>query len=216
MDPVDPATTAPRASGPGAVARAPAPASALPARGTGPVRGVDRMRAAGRTTRRVLRNRGDVLLVISVGGALGSLARWGAGQALAPVGAGFPLGTVVVNVTGCLLIGALTVAVMEVWPPSRYLRPFLGTGFLGGYTTFSAAMLDMRDLIVGGPVSEAGAYLAVTLIGGLVAVWLGVVGTRAAVLGARRVRARRRGARTSARGAPRGPAAEPEYHRRPS
>jgi fluoride exporter len=137
----------------------------------------------------VLRGRAGVLAVISVGGALGSLARWGM-SLVVPVGiGGFPWSTVVVNVTGALLIGVLVVLVLDVAPPSRLLRPFLGTGVLGGYTTFSTAMLDLRALLVDGRSSAAAAYLGLSLVLGLLAVWGGMIGTRA-VLGV--VRRRRR------------------------
>lgn len=189
-------------------ARGGSPQGAGTARGVERVRVVGRVRVAGRVIRRVLRTRGDILTVISAGGALGSLGRWGVGEVL-PGGPGvFPWPTFVVNVTGGLLIGVLMVVALEVWPPSRYLRPFLGTGVLGGYTTYSATMLDTRNLIVDGPVSLAGIYLGLTLLAGLMAVWLGVVGSRTLILLARRARARRTG-----RGAGR---TDPDLHRRTS
>jgi CrcB protein len=136
----------------------------------------------------VLRQRGDVLAVIAVGGALGSLARWGLAQALPHPGATFPWATFAANVSGCLLLGVLMVGVLEVWPPSRYVRPFLGVGVLGGYTTFSTYMLDARGLLVAGRTALAGQYLFGTLAAGLAAVWLGVALARLAVRGATRSR----------------------------
>lgn len=174
-------------------------------RGAGTARGVERVRVAGRATRRVLRTRWDILTVISAGGVLGSLGRWGVGQVLPGGPGGFPWPTFAVNITGGLLIGALMVVALEVWPPSRYLRPFLGTGVLGGYTTYSATMLDTRNLIVDGPVSLAGIYLGLTLLAGLVAVWFGVVGSRTLISLARRARAGRGAGRT-----------DPDLHRRAS
>jgi CrcB protein len=129
--------------------------------------------------RRVLRDRWDVLLVISAGGVTGSLARWGAAQALPHRADRFPWATALVNVSGCLLIGVLLVLVLQVWPPSRYARPFLGTGVLGGYTTFSTAMLDVHGLLVAGRPGVALAYLGGSVLTGLLAVELGAALARA-------------------------------------
>ena len=74
----------------------------------------------------VLRSRWDVLLFISAGGALGSLARWGVGELLPWSGDEFPWATFVENISGCLALGVLMVFLLDVWPPHRYLRPFLG------------------------------------------------------------------------------------------
>ncbi|MCK9823516.1 CrcB family protein [Nocardioides cavernae] len=136
----------------------------------------------------VLRSHADVLAVIAAGGALGSVARWAVGEALPADSHGFPWSTFVENCTGAFALGALMVLVLDVWPPHRYLRPFLGVGVLGGYTTFSTYMLDARGLLAAGHEVTAFAYLAGTLLVGLLAVWLGIVGARATVAGARRRR----------------------------
>jgi len=117
----------------------------------------------------------DVPLVVAAGGALGSLARWGAGRLLLWSGEGFPWATFAVNLSGGFALGLLMVFLLEVWPPHRYLRPFLGVGLLGGYTTFSTFMLESRDLLATGRAATAFGYLAATLLAGLAAVWLGVV-----------------------------------------
>jgi CrcB protein len=128
-----------------------------------------------------LLSRWDVLLVIAVGGALGSLARWGVGELVPWSGTGFPWGTFAANVSGSFALGVLMVLLLEVWPPRRYLRPFLGVGVLGGYTTFSTAMLEGRDLLAGGHAVTAAFYLAASLAVGLAAVALGIVLARLAV-----------------------------------
>jgi CrcB protein len=138
----------------------------------------------------VLRSRWDVLLVISAGGALGSLARWGVGELVPWSGDGFPWATFVENVSGGFALGVLMVFLLDVWPPRRYLRPFLGVGVLGGYTTFSTYMLEARDLLVGGEPAVAFTYLAGSLVAGLTAVWLGIALARAAA-GETRPRRRR-------------------------
>jgi CrcB protein len=146
----------------------------------------------------------DVLVVIAAGGALGSLARWAVGEALPSGPEGFPWSTFVENCTGAFALGALMVLVLDVWPPRRYLRPFLGVGVLGGYTTFSTYMLDARGLLATGLEATAFAYLAGTLLVGLLAVWLGIVAARAAVAGARRHR------RSATRDHPRALSTDPE------
>ena len=122
----------------------------------------------------------DVLAVIALGGALGSLARWGVGR-LVPHDTGqLPWSTLVENVSGAFVLGVLMVLLLEVWPPSRLVRPFLGVGVLGGFTTFSTYMLDTQDLLRAGRPGTAMAYLFATLLLGLLASWAGVGLTRAA------------------------------------
>lgn len=149
------------------------------------------MTSADRRPRVALRSRGDVLLVIAAGGALGSLARWGVGEVLPWSGDGFPWATFVENLSGGFLLGVLMIFVLDVWAPRRYLRPFLGVGLLGGYTTFSTYMLEAHDLIAAGRPAVALVYLFATLLAGLLAVWLGIGSARFAVRLARR-RGRRR------------------------
>jgi CrcB protein len=135
-----------------------------------------------------VRGRSDILAVIAAGGALGALARWGLAVAVPRPPGGFPWATFTANVTGCLLIGLLMVFVVEVWPPRRLLRPFLGVGVLGGYTTFSAYALDALRLATEGHLALAGAYLLASIVAGLVAVWLAVVVARALATRAVRLR----------------------------
>jgi CrcB protein len=132
-------------------------------------------------TRGGSRERWDVLVVIGAGGSLGAAARWGVAQALTPTEGGFPLATFSVNVAGCLLLGVLMVLVADRWPPSRYRRPFLGVGVLGGFTTFSTFEVEARDLVAGGHGLVAAAYVLASLVAGLLAVALGVAVTRRAV-----------------------------------
>ncbi|KAA0909358.1 fluoride efflux transporter FluC, partial [Streptomyces apricus] len=100
-------------------------------------------------------------------------------------GGGFPWTTFWVNVTGCFLIGVLMVLVTEVRTPHRLVRPFLGTGVLGGFTTFSTYAVDIERLLDAGRPRTAFAYLAATLLAALAVVWAAVALTRAC---ARRVR----------------------------
>jgi fluoride exporter len=119
-----------------------------------------------------------VLGAISVGGGLGSVSRYLAGQAVPASPGAFPWATFSVNVSGCLALGALLVFVLEVWPPRRYVRPFWGIGFLGGFTTFSTYTAELRDLLSREAFAVAGGYAAGGLVIGLAATWLGFVGAR--------------------------------------
>ncbi|MBM2618135.1 CrcB family protein [Actinoplanes sp. LDG1-06] len=112
---------------------------------------------------------GRTIGAISAGGVLGALARYALNVALQHEPGGFPWATWLINISGCFLIGALVAWIARFRPQQRYLRPFLGTGFLGGYTTFSTAMTD----VLGSPAVVALVYFATTVIGALLAVWAG-------------------------------------------
>lgn len=124
------------------------------------------------------RSHGRVLLVVAIGGGIGALARYGIGLLLPTTPGQFPYGTFAINVLGCALIGVLMVLISEVYPSSRLLRPFLGTGILGGFTTFSTYTNEFRALLRPGTVPLALAYLAGTLICALLAVSLATWLTR--------------------------------------
>lgn len=124
--------------------------------------------------RELLRGNLDVVAVIALGGAIGGGARWLLGQAIPHGSEDFPWSTFIENVSGCLLLGALLVLVTEVWAPSRYVRPFLGVGVLGGYTTFSTYAADIHELLRVGQGPLALVYLFGTLAVGLLAAWLGM------------------------------------------
>jgi CrcB protein len=127
----------------------------------------------------VVVDRWDVLVVISLGGALGSLARWGTSAAWPTTDAAVPWATVGVNVLGSALLGLLMVLVRRRGREGRYVRPFLGVGVLGGYTTFSTYALDVHDLVLAHRPELAGLYLVGSVLGGLLAVWAGVAAGRA-------------------------------------
>lgn len=159
---------------------------------TGPVRPGGRERHPGGT---LLRRRWDVLLVIAAGGALGSLARWALAEAVPHSPGRVPWAIFLANVSGAFALGVLMVFVLDHWPPHRYVRPFLGVGVLGGYTTFSTYVLDTRTLLADGHPATALTYLFGTVVVGLLAVALGVVLARVLV---RASQARHRRRRTTA------------------
>lgn len=114
-----------------------------------------------------------VLAAISAGGVVGALARYAVAVALPHGPAGFAWSTWLVNVSGCLAIGVLMVLISEVWVGRRLVRPFLGVGVLGGYTTFSTSVVDVQQAAGHGAAGTALLYLGATLLGALAAVWAG-------------------------------------------
>lgn len=123
--------------------------------------------------------RWDVALVIAAGGAIGGGCRYALNQLLPTPSGGFPWSTFLENVSGCFLLAIISVILLEVLPPHRYARPFLGVGILGGYTTFSTYTSDARVLLQEGQGPTAIAYLFATVAIGLLAVIAGLSATRA-------------------------------------
>jgi CrcB protein len=103
-----------------------------------------------------------LLAVVAVGGALGALARHALSVALPAEPGGLPVATLVTNLAGCLALGVL----VGRRPGARWLRPFLGTGVLGGFTTVSAFALETDRLLADAPLLAL-AYVALSVGGGL-------------------------------------------------
>jgi CrcB protein len=110
----------------------------------------------------------------ALGGVLGALARWGVGTALPRSPADWPWATMLVNLTGCLVLGVLLGLLFARHLDHPWLRPFLGTGVLGGYTTFSTFAVETVELADAGAWASAGAYVAVSVVGGVLAAAAGV------------------------------------------
>ncbi|MCQ8189832.1 fluoride efflux transporter CrcB [Streptomyces rugosispiralis] len=126
---------------------------------------------------------GPVVGVVAVGGALGATARYGASLLWpTPTGA-FPWTTLLVNALGCAIIGVFLVLITDMWTAHRLVRPFFGTGVLGGFTTFSTYAVDFTRLVQDGRIAIAFGYLLGTLMVAMAAVWAAVIATRR-VLGA--------------------------------
>ncbi|MFF0745605.1 CrcB family protein [Streptomyces sp. NPDC004111] len=123
-----------------------------------------------------------VLGAVAVGGALGASARYG-GLLLWPASAGgFPWAVFGINVLGSALIGVLMVLVAEDGRSAHPLvRPFLGVGVLGGFTSFSTYAMDVSGLLGRGELLTAAAYGLGTAAGALGAVWAAAGTTRRAV-----------------------------------
>ncbi|WP_028477695.1 CrcB family protein [Nocardia sp. CNY236] len=128
--------------------------------------------------RRAWRTHVPVIAAVAAGGGIGATARYAATVVWPTSPSSFPWTTLVVNVTGCALMGTLLVLITEVRTGHRMLRPFLGTGILGGYTTFSAYAADTHHLLDTGHAATAWIYLGVTPITALIATWTTAALTR--------------------------------------
>jgi CrcB protein len=115
-----------------------------------------------------------LLGAVAAGGVLGSLGRYAVGLVLPHLAGDFAWATFLVNVTGSLAMGVLVVWVLSMASPHPWLRPFLGVGVLGGWTTFSSYALDIHAMGQAGQGVIAAAYLVGSLVVGLVAVGLGI------------------------------------------
>ena len=116
-------------------------------------------------------------LLAALGGALGALARWALAEAL-PSPGGWPWTTLLVNLTGCFLIGALLTVLTARSPAPSWVQPFLGAGVLGGYTTYSAFAVEVVDLVDDGGLLPATGYVLLSVAGGVAAVVLGALVAR--------------------------------------
>ncbi|RKT77890.1 CrcB protein [Terracoccus luteus] len=119
--------------------------------------------------------KGGSLLVLA-GGTAGTLARYGVEQSL-PAGEGMPWGTLTVNLTGALVLGLFLGAMAArgaETPARRATRLALGTGVLGGYTTYSTFAVETDRLVRDGWPALALAYVVVSLVAGVVAALVGL------------------------------------------
>ena len=127
-----------------------------------------------------------ILLAVAGGGAAGSLARYVIGAAVqSRAGSGFPVGTLVVNITGSLLLGFLMRLMLDSTVASPTVRLMLTTGFCGGYTTFSTFTYETARLIEDGEFERAGLYITLSLALSIAAMFVGLWAARG-LLGAGR------------------------------
>ena len=119
-------------------------------------------------------------LVVMLGAAVGGLARYVAGSVIfARYSSRFPVGTILVNLTGCFLIGVLMTRFMDRGDPNPTLRLLLVTGVLGGYTTFSSFAWESFEAIEKDRAWVGLANIVISVAGGYAAVWLGAMLARA-------------------------------------
>ena len=115
-----------------------------------------------------------ILFLIALGGAAGSVLRYllgGRVQHFAPHG--FPVGTLTVNVLGCLLIGILARLFLNAQPAGEW-RALLVVGFCGGFTTFSTFSIETVGLIDGGEYARAATYIAGSVLLCIMATFAGM------------------------------------------
>jgi CrcB protein len=118
-------------------------------------------------------------VAIFVGAGLGGLARYAVGGWVQGVaGAGFPWGTLLVNVTGSLLLGFLLRYALATEAVSPEVRLLLTTGFCGGYTTFSTFSYETAALIEDGQYDRAALYVVLSVVASLVGTFVGIAGAR--------------------------------------
>jgi CrcB protein len=121
--------------------------------------------------------RPGAILLVAAGGAVGTAARYATALVLPPLGA-VPVATIAVNLVGAFLLGLLLAGLARRGPDTGRrltLRLLLGTGVLGGFTTYSTFSLDTVALVEGGRWADVLLYTAVTLVLGTLAAALGVV-----------------------------------------
>jgi CrcB protein len=122
------------------------------------------------------------LVLVAIGGALGSTARYLTGLvALRWFGPGFPWGTLAVNIVGSLAIGIFAELIARRFDSSPELRLFIVTGILGGFTTFSAFSLELSSMIERGDYLSAGGYVIASLVISIAAVFAGLALVRAMI-----------------------------------
>ena len=119
-------------------------------------------------------------LLVAAGGALGAVARYGAGIGVARIlGIEFPYGTLLVNIFGSFLMGVLVGLLAQHMPAwQNEARLFVAVGVLGGFTTFSAFSLDTIVLIERGALVPAGLYVLGSVALSVGALYLGLLITR--------------------------------------
>jgi CrcB protein len=126
------------------------------------------------------RDRFDVrlLLLVAFGGALGAPARYGVAQVVHVGTHGFPWATFWTNVSGAFALGVVLVLVTERFPQLRSAQPFLATGFLGAYTTFSTFVVEGDLLVRDGHAFLAAVYWVTSIAAGLFAAVAGIAVAR--------------------------------------
>jgi CrcB protein len=117
----------------------------------------------------------NMMLLVALGGAVGSIARYlMASRIQTATGWQFPLGTVLVNILGCFLIGILYVLLVARPDPKHELRALLITGVMGGFTTFSSFSLETVTMAMNGNYTGASLNVVISVAACLVGTVLGI------------------------------------------
>ncbi|MEM7651309.1 MAG: fluoride efflux transporter CrcB [Pseudomonadota bacterium] len=124
----------------------------------------------------------NAILAIGLGGALGAISRYGINiAALKAFGESFPFGTLIANIVGSFVMGALIALFAYSWQPSETIRLFLITGFLGAFTTFSAFSLDFITLWERQAYAHSALYLSASVVLSIVGLFAAMAVVRAFV-----------------------------------
>tara|TARA_B100000427_G_scaffold261432_1_gene225971 strand:- start:159 stop:536 length:378 start_codon:yes stop_codon:yes gene_type:complete len=116
-----------------------------------------------------------LLFAVAMGGAVGAMGRFLVMNAVgSAMGHGFPWGTFAVNLIGSFILGALIEVSALHWSPSPEVRAFLVVGMLGAFTTFSTFSLDSYTLIERGQFGPVAAYIAGSVVMGVLGLWAGM------------------------------------------
>jgi CrcB protein len=120
-----------------------------------------------------------MLWYVAIGSAVGGVIRYLLGGAIQrALAASFPVGTLVINVTGSALLGFIFRYALETPAVTPEIRALLGVGFCGGYTTFSTFSYETLTLLEDGDWRRAGLYVGVSLLGSVLAAFLGFMAAR--------------------------------------
>lgn len=138
------------------------------------------IRAPAVAGRRRRRARPDLVAAVALGGMLGASARYGVARALPTRPGRFPWATFWTNMSGSFLLGLLLVLVLERFPPTRLVRPFLATGVLGAFTTMSTYEVETALLIKDGHMVTGVIYGVGSLVAGLALAYTGMLAGRLA------------------------------------
>jgi fluoride exporter len=129
------------------------------------------------------RAQADVLVAIAIGGALGTLARYGVSRLIHVAKDTFPWATFVTNLSGAFVLGLFLTLVIERFPPTRRLRAFFAIGLLGSFTTFSTMAVETVTLVRDHRAALGLGYLCVSVAAGLACCYVGIVLARVSPLG---------------------------------
>jgi CrcB protein len=120
-----------------------------------------------------------MLWYVAIGSAVGGVTRYLLGGAIQrTLAASFPVGTLIINVTGSALLGFILRYALDMPAVTPEIRALLGVGFCGGYTTFSTFSYETLTLLEDGDWRRAGLYVGVSLIGSVLAAFLGFMAAR--------------------------------------
>ncbi|MCK4176672.1 FluC/FEX family fluoride channel [Aciditerrimonas ferrireducens] len=147
----------------------------------GHLRQVASRTSAGRPARARRKRQWATVAVVALGGALGALLRNLLLLAWSTPSGTLPWATLVVNLSGSIVLGFLLGLLLVGFPRARLPRLLIGTGFIGAYTTFSTWMVEEVLLVRSHHLGTAALYLGLSVVGGLVAVLLGLLLSKAAL-----------------------------------